>query len=386
MKKLIFTIFLFGLIFGAFNFVLAKEERIEINFFYSPTCAYCAKEWKFLDKLKEEYPEVKINRFSIFEKENIELLKKFYQEYKVPSVHYGMVPATFTNKKYFIGFNEEIKKSIESCIQVCQGASKGRGNVTVVDIEGNIKLPIIGKFNIKKYSLPTLTVILGFLDGFNVCSLGALVLILGLVLALRSRKKILIFGGLYILVTSLVYGFLMVLWYQIFSLLTPYIRIMKILIGFLGLGGGIYFLKEFFRFRKQGAVCESGLGERLFSKFSEKFHKKLKESSSIFLLIGGVLLFAAIITIVEFPCSAAVPVVYAGLLAQSHLPELYYLLYIALYLFFYMLDEIIVFLIAFFTMKLWLASNRAITWITLVEAVILFILGFYYLFGFNAVL
>jgi len=45
-----------------------------------------------------------------------------------------------------------------------------------------------------------------------------------------------------------------------------------------------------------------------------------------------------------------------------------------------MLDEIIVFLIAFFTMKIWLASSKIVVWITLLEAIILLALGFYYLF------
>ena len=224
--------------------------------------------------------------------------------------------------------------------------------------------------------------VLGVLDGFNVCSLGALVLILGLVLALRSRKKVLIFGGLFILTTAIVYGFLIVLWYQIFSFLVPYIRIMEILIGILGIGGGIYFLKEFIKFRKQGPTCEIKGRKQMMSKFSSKFQKSLQESGNILLLSGLVLLFAGIVTIVEFPCSAALPVIFAGVLAQSGLPAFSYLLYIAFYLLFYMLDEIIVFLIAFFTMKIWLASSRITTWIILVQAIILFGLGAYYLFGF----
>jgi len=403
MRKLIFVIFIFTLLFGVFASASAyfpsgqaQGRKVEINFFYSSTCPHCAKEEIFLKRLKKEHPEIGINKLEISAGESVDLLKKFYREYKVPSKFYGLVPATFVGDKYFIGFNKNIEKDIEDCVlritekdeegPCGSNAAGSRGQAekdsTPINLEKKINIPLLGEVDPQKYSLPVLTVILGILDGFNVCSLGALVLILGLVLALRSRKKILIFGGLYILVTSLVYGFLIILWYQIFSFFVPYMRIMRVLIGLLGIGGGIYFLKEFIRFRKKGLTCEAGAGKKLITKFSSKFQKTLKESGSIFLLIGAVLLFAAIITIVEFPCSAAVPVVYAGLLAQSHLPGLYYLLYIAFYLAFYMLDEIIIFLIALFTMKLWLASNRAMTWIVLIEAAILFVLGFYYLFNF----
>jgi len=206
-----------------------------------------------------------------------------------------------------------------------------------------------------------------------------LVLILGFVLALKSRQKVLIFGGLFIFTTTFVYGFLIVIWYKIFSFLVPYMRIMEILIGLLGIGGGIYFLREFIKVRKQGPVCELSSGKQIMSKFSSKFQNSLQKSGNIFLLLGMVLLFAAIITIVEFPCSAVVPVAFAGVLAQSGSSAFSYLFYIAVFLVFYMLDEIIVFLISFFTMKIWFASNRVMIWFLLAEAIILFGLGLYYL-------
>ncbi len=223
----------------------------------------------FLNELEKKYPEIKINRLSIYEKDNVGLLKEFYGKYNVPSEYYGMVPATFTNR-YFIGFNEEIGKAIEECILECKKNIMSQQTVSIIDLEGNISIPILGKINIKKYSLPLLTVILGVLDGFNVCSLGALVLILGLVLALRSRKKTLLFGGIFILATAVVYGFLILIWYQIFSYLIPYMRVMEIVIGLLGIGGAIYFFGQFIKFRKQGPTCEITPGKNIMSKFSLK--------------------------------------------------------------------------------------------------------------------
>lgn len=385
MRKFIFVILVLGL-FSVFGFVFAQENKVEIKFFYSPTCSHCAQEWKFLDGLQERYPDVKINRFSVSERNNVGLLKEFYDNYNIPAEYQGMVPITFTNNRYFVGFNEEIGRDIEGCILECKKGSVSKSNVTVIDLEGNINIPFIGKLNIKKYSLPVLTVLLGTLDGFNVCSLGALILILGLVLAIGSRKKTLLFGGIFILATAVVYGFLILIWYQIFSYLIPYMRVMEIVIGLLGIGGAIYFFSQFIKFRKQGPTCEITPGKNIMSKFSLKFQQSLQGSGGIILLLANVLLFAAIITIIEFPCSAMVPVAFAGILAQARLPALFYLLYITLYLIFYLLDEIIVFLIAFFTMKVWLTSSKITTWITLTEALILFILGFYYLFGFGAFL
>ena len=374
MKKFALVVLILGLMLATADFVLAQEEQVEIKFFYSETCHACKSMGDFLDELEKEYSGVKINRFVI--SKNIELLKEFYQEYEVPLSDYGVVPVVFVEDRYFIGYSKSITKNIEDYVlALTENAFPERIN------KGKITLPIIGEINIEKYSLPVLAILLGVLDGFNVCSLGALILILGLVLALRSRKKTLIFGGLFILTTAIVYGLLIVVWYKIFSFFVSYLRIMEILIGVLGIGGGIYFLREFIRFRKYGPTCEVGTGKGIIARFSSKFQQSFNKPGSILLLLASVLLFAGVITIVEFPCSAAVPVIFAGVLAQSQLPTFYYLLYIALFLLFYMLDEIIVFLVAFFTMRIWLASGKAVIWITLTEAIILFLLGFYYLFG-----
>ncbi|MBU2545008.1 hypothetical protein KKC65_00935 [Patescibacteria group bacterium] len=376
-KKIIFFVSVFVFSFFAFNI---SAQEIKIDFFFSPTCPHCAEEEKFLDELEEKYSNIIINRYSVNEKANVDLLKEYYKEYDVSANYYGMVPATFTNENYFVGFNDKIGEDIERCIEKCKKDESSKGDFSIVDLEGNINVPIIGNINVKNFSLPILAVILGALDGFNVCSLGALVLILGLVLAIKSRKKTLLFGGIFILTTAIVYGLLIVIWYQIFSIFTPYMRLLQILIGLLGIGGGIYFFKQFLKFRKYGPTCEVTDGSGIVAKFTSKFQESLKNSTNTLLLLGGVLLFAGILAIIEFPCSAVIPVAFAGILAQSGLSTFQYLLYIGIFLLFYMLDEIIVFLIAFFTMKLWLASSKAITWITLLEALILFILGIYYIF------
>lgn len=379
MRKYFFVVLFFASLF-LFSVKGVSAKQASIDFFFSPTCPHCAQEEKFLDDLQQKYPDIEIRRFSVFEKDNLNLLKSFYEKYNVPAAYQGMVPVTFTEEKYFVGFSDNIQKGIEECIIACKKEDVSQGDFTAINLEGDIALPVLGMVNIKDFSLPILSVVLGLLDGFNVCSLGALFLILGIVLGLKSRKKTLLFGGIFIIATAAVYGLLIFIWYQIFSFLVPYMKIMKILIGLLGIGGGIYFFREFLRFRKYGPTCGATAGQGIISKFSSKFQDSLKKSVNIVLLLLAVLLFAALITIIEFPCSAVVPVAYAGILARSNLPAFQYLFYISFYLLFYMLDEIIVFLIAFFTMKLWLSSSRVVVWITLLESIILFALGFYYIF------
>lgn len=377
MKKQIFIILFFGLLFWVFNFVFA-QEKVELYFFYSPTCPHCAEEKLFLAELENKCAEIEIKKFSTFKKENLELLEEFYKNYRVPPEAQGGVPITFIKERYFLGFDKKIGESIESYIlELTQKTSQDSSPQT----QCKTHFPFIGEVDISKFSPLVLAVILGTLDGFNVCSLGALVLILALVLTLRSRIKILLFGGIFILTTSIIYGILMVFWYKLFSFLAPYLTLMQILIGFLATGGAIYFLKQFFKFRKYGPTCEMEPGKGIASKFSSKIQELLKKPGNLFTIILIIFSFAAVITIVEYPCSAVVPLTFAGVLAQSQFSALQYLLYITIFILFYMLDEIIVFLIAVFTTKIWFASPKFVTWATLAEAIILFLLGIYYLFG-----
>jgi hypothetical protein len=155
---------------------------------------------------------------------------------------------------------------------------------------------------------------------------------------------------------------------------------MNLFVGILGILGSIYFLRQFLKSRKQDLVCDSQ-GNKIVNKQSLKIQEAFQKSGGIWGLIVGVIIFAAIITIVEFPCSAVLPVLFAGVMAHAGLSLPSYILHLLVYLLFYMLDEIIVFLIAVFTMNIKIVSGKAMKWLSLIEAIILLGLGIYYLSG-----
>jgi thiol-disulfide isomerase/thioredoxin len=380
-KKGLFFIFILFLGVMIFTPVFSQESppasKLEINFFYSKSCPFCAAEQEFLDSLEKKYPEIKINRYIHTDPEVRKLLVDLYKEHNADK-YIGLVPMTFVGKDFFLGFDspEGIGKKIEESIQR-QLSSPNKPS----EEKQELKLPIIGKIDLTKYSLLLQAVVLGFFDGFNFCSLGALILILGLVLILRSRTKILIFGSAYILTTVIVYGILIFLWYQVFYFLAPYLKLIRIFVGLLGILGGVYFIRQFIRMKKYGPTCDMNNGKGVVAKFSSKVQKNFEESGGIRAILISIFIFAVVITIVEFPCSAVIPVLFASILAHAHIPALLYLLYIVIYLLFYMLDEIIIFLIAFFTMTIKITSSRAMIWLALFEAIVLFGLGIYYLFG-----
>ena len=244
-----------------------------------------------------------------------------------------------------------------------------------------MELPFLGETDLAQFSLPILAIVLGSVDGLNVCSIGALILVLSIVLVFKKRSLIILLGCLFLLVVASVYGLLVFIWYQIFAFVLPYFVYMRIIIGTIALLGGLYFFKEFLRLRKVGLACQIS-ESKLMGKVTEYLQKTLKSpKKNILALSLAVIFFATMATVIEFPCSAAIPLVFTGILAGAGLHTAGYLFYIFLYLFFYLLIELVIFLIAVFTKQIWLGHGKFVAYAALVGSLVLFYLAYYYFFG-----
>jgi thiol-disulfide isomerase/thioredoxin len=358
----------------------AAGEHAIIDFFYSETCPHCRSEELFLRTLEKKYGEkLVINRYSINKIGTADLLRDKAEGYGVEDI-FGRVPVTFVGDAYYIGFDsaDGVGAKIEASVAAQLGIEKS-GSI-LPDENSGIQVPILGKINPSDYSLPVLAVFLGALDGVNVCSLGALVLVLGLTLELKSRKRILFYGCLFLLTTAIVYGLLIKLWHQLFVILQSYLGILGFVIGVLGVVGGIFFFREFLRMRKVGLVCKS-TGASFVDKAMKMAEAAFAKPNRIFYLALAVVLFAAVVVVVEFPCSAAVPLAFAGVMADAGVSGTMQTLLLGLYLIFYLLDELLIFGLAAWQMRVVLTSPKFTIWATFAESIFLFALGFYYLAG-----
>ncbi len=121
-----FFLGLAGLLFLLGGQGVLAQDKIEIDFFYSKTCPHCVQEKAFLEELKEKYPEIELKELGIFEKENIELLGRKYEEYNVPLEEHGSVPIIFIGSRYFFGYENEqtTGRVIESHIKALINGNK----------------------------------------------------------------------------------------------------------------------------------------------------------------------------------------------------------------------------------------------------------------------
>lgn len=350
----------------------------EIHFFEQRGCPDCDRQKEFMEEyIKPKYPDLEIIIYSVMISENQEKFHQMMEERGVEDYKL-IVPTTFIGDNYFQNFYEKDKELI---IRAINGENV-QEEILIVREEGIINIPFIGEFEVSRLSIPVLALVLGSIDGLNVCSIGALILILTLVFyAFNSRKKILMYGGLFIFTTVLVYGLLIFVWTAIFHFLARFIGGINLFIGLAALIGGGFFFKKFTDFYRYGPSCEYS-SNKYIVKTTKKLKKLFSENERTILLVLGVIFFAFIVTLIELPCSIGLPLVYAGVLASEGLSLMGYLFYVGLYLFFYMFIELIIFGLAVATKEIWFTESKWITWVYLFGSIVLFLLSYNYLIGF----
>ncbi len=277
------------------------------------------------------------------------------------------MPVTFIKDKYVIGYDNEnnIGKEIENYVVSYLGEEPSES-------DKKIHIPLIGDIDIGKFSLPALTVVLGTLDGFNPCSMWALIFLITLLLATKSRKKMLFVGGIFILVSSISYFLFMTAWLNLFLFIGFY-SFIRILIGGIAIGIGVMRIRDFITF-KPGTCEVTDKRERLKGRIVKKM-KEVVQPSTLIATIVGVTILAWSVNIVEFFCSAGFPAVYTNILSQSTLAKPVYYLYILLYVFFYMLDDLIVWLIALVTFEKIALTDKYSKWAALIGGILMVVLG-----------
>jgi thiol-disulfide isomerase/thioredoxin len=353
----------------SFNFVLAEDKNVQIDFFYSSTCPHCAKEEKFLEELKQKYPSIEIKSYEVVHsQENQKILDEFYKKYDVPEKDQGWVPVTFTPTNYFVGFNDQVAKDIENCLKECLTG----GEI----VSQKIIIPIYGEVDASKISLPLLTLIFGILDGFNPCAMWVLVVLISLLLSLKSRQKIALVGGIFIFAEGLLYFLFMSAWLNAF-LVIGYVSITRTLIGIFGIIFGIWRIREFLTWRP--GVCKVVDHSKSQDKLLDKMRSLLKPAAVPATILGTIAL-AFGVNLVEFFCSAGFPVMYTRILALQNVGTIQYYLYLLFYNLLYMLDDFIVFGVAFFTLNRFSFSDKYNRYSTLVAGVLILILGILLIF------
>lgn len=401
-----------------------QQTQINIHLFATHTCPHCKSAKEFLKNYVQEQSSVKAYVYYLDGTDglvNSRLLNLLSQEI---NLSIGSVPLIIIGKEHLVGFaNEQTTgQIINNLVQEAnnnpehqdllsvlakkndllpkfevlhelndqaetlnfayeqdrEASSEGLGstkkNISETNDElsatNSINLPLIGQINLKSLSLPILAIFLGLLDGFNPCAMWTLVFLISLLLGLKDKKRMWLLGGTFIVASAVIYFLFMSAWLNLF-LFIGLIGFVRLVIGVFALGAGIYYLRDFMQ-NKDGA-CKVDLGgkkQAVFTKLKEITHRQ-----SLFWALIGIVLLAVAVNMVELLCSAGLPAIFTQTLVLNNLPSWQYYAYLLLYVFFFMLDDLVVFVIAMKTLQGVGLDGKYARYSHLIGGLIMFMIG-----------
>lgn len=343
--------------------VKTEEGKINLYLFHREECLHCAQERKWLEEIEEEYKEyLNIYEFEVeHDANNAKLMESVISKLKISN---SGTPLTIVGEKTFSGFNDAMPSKIESQIREYAELEPKQDS-------DEVKIPILGKINMKKVSIPLVAVVLGFIDGFNPCAMWILLFLINMFFGMKNRKKAWILGMTFLLVSGFVYFLSMLGINFVLSIAT--IKWMKIAIALFILIAGILNFRKYLKIIKEEAGCtvvDSKKRKKLITRM-----KKIMDSKTFFLSMIGIIALAASVNLIELACSLGFPLIFTEILAINNITGITKIIYLLIYIFFYMIDDMVVFAISMITVEATGITNKYNKLCTLVSAIIMILIG-----------
>jgi hypothetical protein len=353
-------------------------EDYRVYFFYLPGCSHCEAQAVFNAKLESEFPSINITAIDGSTTSGQALLSQLLDELGVeeqPGFPVTII-AVYEDQALISSWvsggwesDDTSGKALENAVQQCLTGNCPPATGTTP--EKTITLPLIGTITLSDFSLPTLAVVLGLVDGFNPCAMWVLVYLISVVAMLRDKRRIWLIVGSFVLASGILYYLFMTAWLNAF-LAIGFSRAVTTVVGLVALGGGTLQVREVVTTR--GAIVCEVTDEDSRKKTMSRV-QQIVSSPLTWGILVAIIGLAFTVNAVEFVCSAAIPAVFTQVLSLASLSTFQYYSYILLYVFFFMLDDLIIFATAAFALTS-RAGDRYAKYSRPVGASILIVLGF----------
>ena len=394
MKKFKVLLFLLLLIIP---FSIKAETKVDLYLFYGDGCPHCAEEERFLNKYLKDKDDIELHKYEVWhDKDNQEILRKVQDAI---NNHASGVPYMVIGNKPIVGYydgvtNIQIEEQIEKTRKsskfvdkvkkvlnnekIDDGNDDDNGNDENVEEDDTEIVPFFGKIKVKEVSLPLLSVVLGFIDGFNPCATWILIFLITMLINMKNRKRMWILGFTFILTSGIMYLLFMLAILSTANYLSGYFFI-RLIVATFSIGIGIFNIYNFIKSLKKDDGCNV-VNKKNRKKIMQKIMDITTEKKFIISLIG-IIVLAITVNLIEAMCSLSIPVVYVNILSMNNLSIPAYSLYLFLYILFFLIDDIVIFTIAMITFKVTGISTKFTKYSHLIAGIITLIIGILLIFA-----
>ena len=336
----------------------AAEAPVTLTLYWGDGCPKCEAERQFLTVLRERHPELLVEQFEVWKDTGNR--QRFADAARRFGVDASAVPMTIVGERAWIGFTDPIRDDIRRTVTAAlrgdpvPGGLYGRsGEGTCasdefcpVQPQATVDIPLFGTVELGDRSLLVSTLVIGFVDGINPCSLWVISILLAIVIRTGSRRRVLAVGSMFLLVTAAMYALYMA---GIYSALTfiGYLGAIQVVVGVVAGVFGLLAVADYFRSRR-------GVTLGIPDRGKPGLYRRMRDiagAHSLPAALAATALLAVGVSLLETPCTAGFPVLWTGLLASHGVGFAGSALLFVVYMLPFLLDEIVVFGVAVATMR-----------------------------------
>jgi len=319
------------------------EPQVHLYFFWSTTCQHCLEARPFVEGLPRRIPWLVLHSLDVGQRGNaeqyIELAASLGQEAR-------SVPAFFFCGTMAVGYHraEDTGEELVRHLEACRGANGGppfseqlslffgTGGNGLSLLSELPEIPLLGRLDPQRVSLPVYTLVIAGLDAFNPCAFFVLLFLLSLLVHAKSRARMLFIGGVFVLFSGLLYFLFMAAWLNLFLWLGE-LRLVTLGAGALAVLVAFLNIKDYFWFK---AGISLSIPDSVKPKLYQRMRGLIRADSMPPLILGTVAL-AIVANSFELLCTAGFPMIYTRILTLSGLNPLEHYLYLGLYTLIYIL-------------------------------------------------
>lgn len=320
----------------------AGETQIVVWYFYSDTCPHCIEAKPFVAELGAR-DWIDLRAYEITKDRDNGLLYRDTaaaigeQARSVPafifcgSMHTGFDRAETTGA-VLLARLEDCRADPERHLAMVQQDATVGGGVSGVEV------PLFGMIDPDDWGLPILTVVIAGLDAFNPCAFFVLLFLLSLMVHARSRARMLLVGGTFVVISGVIYFIFMAAWLNVFLLLGE-LRMVTLIAGLIAVTLAAINIKDYFWFDAGGpslSIPESkkpGMYQRI---------RNLVAAKSLVAMMAGTAVLAVAVNSYELLCTAGLPMVYTRILTLREADTFVYYMYLVFYNIVYIIPLLII--------------------------------------------
>jgi thiol-disulfide isomerase/thioredoxin len=323
------------------------SPTVRLYYFFSPTCPHCQAAKPLVNDFAARTPWLELKRYAV--KDNQANARLYYDTAQSLGVEALSVPGFVFCRQVMIGYDSsattgaELIKALESChaerlahpdaavaVPAPSQPASTAGTATTVLADGGagttIHVPLFGTVNAHAFSLPALTLVLAGMDAFNPCAFFVLLFLLSLLVHAKSRTRMAIVGGTFVLFSGIVYFVFMAAWLNVF-LIAGELRVITFIAGLVALFVAALNIKDYFWFKAGPSLsipdaAKPGLFKRM---------REVVTTGAMGPMLVSTVLLAIVANSYELLCTAGFPMVYTRALTLAKLESWQYYAWLAAY-------------------------------------------------------